>query len=97
MVHRGDACSDNKTLLFFHARPNADVEEDLQFHAGLLGSLIYGHIPPSINDKNEYYGMIRKHNESIKKAKVPLTELLEEKVRICYEKWLGKQTYTLEM
>jgi hypothetical protein len=59
MVHRGDESSDNKTLLFFHARDSTtSVQEDLQFHAGLLGSMIYGNIPGTLQDKNDYFGMI---------------------------------------
>ncbi len=83
MVHRGDACLGNKTLLFFHARPNTRnvEEEDLQFHAGSLGSLSYGHSPRSVSDKNCYYTMIRMHDESVKGDKVPLRELIGDKVK----------------
>jgi hypothetical protein len=96
MVHRGDACTNDKTLLFFHVRPTPSnyVEEDLQFHAGLLGSYIHGIIPSSYQDKNAYYGMIRSHNLHHTNAKVPLTELIGPKVKKSYENWLYKQPTT---
>lgn len=71
MIHRGDACLGNKTLLFFHFRKHAvTVEEDLQFHVGLLGSMVYGHIPSIRQDKNAYFGSIREHNESLEDTNV---------------------------
>jgi hypothetical protein len=91
-VHCGDASSDNKKLLFFHARDNnASVQEDLQFHAGLLGSMIYGNIPGTLQDKNDYFGMIKRHDESLKDATVSLPSLLNEEVTEAYLKWLENQ------
>jgi hypothetical protein len=92
MVHRGDESMVNKTLLFFHARDStATVQEDLQFHAGLLGSMIYGNIPGKRHDKNEYFGIIKRHDEALKDATVSLPSLLNEDVSKEYMKWLGKQ------
>jgi hypothetical protein len=93
MVHRGAACEGNKTLVFFQVRPGnpANVEKDVQFHAGLLGSYVYGELPESKEDKDAYFGLIRRHDKWNSNAKVPLTELLANEVRIAYEEWLDQQ------
>lgn len=98
MVHRGDTCNDNKTLLFFHAsNTTSRVEEDLQFHAGLLGSMVYGENPKNPQQKNNYFEMIRRHDQSIENAIVPLIGLLGDEVQASYNEWLAKQKFTLQV
>ena len=96
MLHRGDDSTDNKTVLFFHTRRHVggisqQVEEDLQFHVALLGSIIYGNIPRYQEEKNEYFQMIKRHDESIPITTVRLTDLMDENVRRCYQTLFSTQ------
>ena len=79
MVHRGDVCSDNKTLLFFHAQQasNEPVSSNTQNHAGMLGHLIYG-CTPSKREEQEYFTFLNRHINSISAPVVDLTTFLDE-------------------
>jgi hypothetical protein len=95
MVHRGDICTYHKTLLFFHCRPGVPesqrVDNDVQFHVGLLGSLVYGILPVPGQERDAYFRLIRAHDESLPNSKVTLPQLLGDKVSKAYKLWLSRQ------
>ena len=98
MLHRGAASYENKTLMFFHTCPgDVNVEADVQFHAGLLGSLIFGNIPTNKEDKDIYYNMIRMHDHSIDGSVVKIPDLLNPAASKAYKKWLRKQSTILNL
>jgi hypothetical protein len=92
MIHRGVACDGNKTLLFFHAQPSClnlkDIEDiGVQFHVGLVGGLFYGNNPKNKNDMDEYFSLIKMHDDSISGSHVSLFDLLHEVPKNSYLKW----------
>ncbi|KAI8901715.1 hypothetical protein BC833DRAFT_87011 [Globomyces pollinis-pini] len=89
MVYRGAQIFENETGVFFHLRkPTPSATVDLQFHAGQLGSLLFGTNP---REKESYFNMIRMHDDSIPDTTVPLYDLLGDTVKKSYLEWLKKQ------
>jgi hypothetical protein len=87
MLHRGVGSKENKTLMFFQAVPKIE-EESVQFHMGLIGGYFYGNNPSDIQKKEEYFNLLKMHNDSVSKPPVPLQNLLAEEPKISYLNWL---------